>query len=40
MFVKLYLLAMYENEVLRKIFISERNEEENGTMQIARACMS
>ena len=35
-----YLLAIYENEVLRKIFISERNEEENGTMQIARACMS
>lgn len=35
-----YLLAMYENEVLRKIFISERNEEENGTVQTARSCMS
>jgi hypothetical protein len=39
MFVKLYLLAMYENEVLRKIFISERNEDESGTVQIARVCM-
>ena len=33
-------MAMYENEVLRKIFICERNEEENGTLQIARACIS
>jgi hypothetical protein len=40
MFVKLYLLAMYKNEVPRKILIYERNEDENGTLQIARACIS